>query len=169
MDSALIRLLIATYFPDAEWENAWCIALQESPSGLIPGPVPIGEMACMPEMASVDASKWGLFGLLDACWHPVMNPGSPFTLEQWANVLDANDNTWMASVIWSAYGWAAWSTAPACGLTNAPGGQIPHPEGPVPGLGAYQPSEQVPNWLGIVGGIGLLGLGALYVLGARRR
>ncbi|RJQ43378.1 MAG: hypothetical protein C4534_08250 [Gaiellales bacterium] len=76
----------------------------------------------------------GPFGLLDTCWDPASNPDSPFTREAWAMALDPNVNVWMASVIWSLYGWQAWSTCDECKSCETAGGEIPHPDSPLPSL-----------------------------------
>lgn len=145
--------LIQTYLPTSQWANANCISLAECDpaSPIYPNCVKDeGGIICGP--AQGPAKSYGLFGLLDVCWDPALNPQSPFTADQWAKVLDPNVNTWMASVVWSINGWRAWTTCSQCldcppcvystppclapcggNLCAVPGGPIPYPRGPLPG------------------------------------
>jgi len=121
--------LIQRYFPPEQWPAADCITMAECPSQDPIQVVDQGQIDC--GVGGVAARAWGLFGILDACWDPALKPTSPFTQEQWAQVLDPNVNTWMASVIWSRSGWGVWTTCADCQVCDVVGGTIPHPEGPV--------------------------------------
>ncbi len=123
--------LVQEYFPSDQWDKAQCILAHECQ-------VPMGEPCAVAvgpyECGSVtgDGIAYGPFGLLDLCWDPALNPDSPFSREAWCAVMDPNVNVWMASVIWSMYGWIAWTTCPQCGpCDTTPGGAIPHPERPL--------------------------------------
>jgi len=156
--------LIQRYFPPEQWDNANCVSVAEC------SPARQGYPAsCVGNEGWIDCGhgamqtrSWGIFQILDACWNPAMNPNSPFTPEQWANVLDPNVNTWMASVIWSQSGWGAWTTCEACQVCDVAGGDIPHPERPTTdGI----PPDGEPVIIG-GGGLGLLALvGAVAVGG----
>jgi len=157
--------LIQEYFPEEEWNNAGCIVNNECPPGEPGYPEScirdIGPAACL-SVQSDNARAWGPFGLLDICWHPSVNPASPFTQELWAKVLDPNVNVWMASVIWSAYGWAAWTTCGECTVCGTAGGTIPHPDGPLPSLSPPPPppvegsSGMAPVLIGLAVVVGLV-------------
>jgi len=129
--------LIQTYFPEREWQNALCMAKAECGSA-----TPCYPQACVTAQGliqcgdgqAVEARAWGPFQILDACWNPALNPASPFTAAQWAQVLDPNVNVWMASAIWSASGWEAWTTCNECKLCQSLPGDIPYPDGPLPEL-----------------------------------
>lgn len=129
------RYLIQRYFPASQWENAECISRRECSPDRQGYPASCigyeGWIDC--GQGPVEAHSWGIFQVLDACWNPAMNPNSPFTPQQWAQVLDPNVNIWMASVIWSRSGWGAWTTCGAdyCNICDVPGAAIPYPRGPV--------------------------------------
>jgi hypothetical protein len=149
--SALIKL----YFPQPEWDRAECIAALEcDPS--VPGyPVSCvsseGEIDC--GAGPQDSHAFGIFKLLDSCYNPIMNPASPFTLQQWSQVMDPNYNVWMASIIWSKYGWRAWTVCETCAACDIPGGPIPYPRGPVEGV------KSGANWLLLLGAAaGIVGM-----------
>lgn len=154
--------LIQEYFPEAAWNDAQCILEQECPlaspqwqTGCI---VPVGGYYCG-SVETANAKAWGPFGLLDICWNPSLNPDSPFGGDLWAMVRDPNVNTWMASKVWSLYGWGAWDTCPRCGICDtAPGGAIPHPDGPI--NVEIPPAEGLPLPLILLGAaaLGLAGL-----------
>jgi hypothetical protein len=137
MAAPAIETLIRTYFPEGEWEHADCILRHECPPTTEAYPA-----GCVREIGNYRcngveglARAWGAFGLLDVCWSPEVQSDSPFTPEQWARVLDPNYNVWMASRIWSLYGWSVWTTFNQCGIQSVePGGTIPHPEGPLANL-----------------------------------
>jgi hypothetical protein len=124
---------IQAYFPREQWEIADCIQVKEC------SPTREGYPdSCVAEEGLVDcghgpvqARSWGIFQILDACWNPALNPDSPFSPQAWAQVMDPNVNTWMASVIWSRGGWGAWTTCSLCDACSIPGGAIPHPDGPL--------------------------------------
>lgn len=139
--------LIQVYFPPDQWDNADIISVHEcSPdrSGF-PGSCvgPEGYIDCAGMRTTDFRSSYGPFQVFESCWNPAMNPRSPFTPAQWAQVLDPNMNIWMASVIWSSGGWGMWGTCGALNLCGVPGGPIPHPEGPVP-LPSIPPPEPGP-------------------------
>lgn len=133
---------VRTYFPEPQWAPALAVAYCECASGLS-GAVqtratwptdchtPVGPLDC--GFGSQQATKYGPFGLVDACWDPQLNARSPFTPDEWARVTDVACNTWMASIVWSINGWRAWSTCDAAGsllnfdVCGVPGGPIPHP------------------------------------------
>ena len=165
--------LIQTYFPEGQWGYALCIVEHECPPSTngypgacvrrVPRPIiPAGLWGC----------AWGPFGLVDTQWNPDFNPGSPFTLEQWAWVLDPNVNTWMASKVWSQYGWGMFPACPSCMVAStcrAPGGEVPYPDGPLPELSLPRlgiPAYAVPVFaLGI--GVGALAISLRTLLGRR--
>ena len=153
--------LIQRYFPPEQWENADCISMKEDPSQDPSAVNEEGAIDCGQGVVA-RARSWGLFQILDACWNPDMPNNSPFTPEQWANRLDPNVNTWMASIIWSRSGWGAWTTCEACQVCDVGAGAIPHPEGPV--------SDEVPpdgdgEPIIIGGGLGLLALVGAVAIG----
>lgn len=143
--------LIRLYFPPGEHERANSVALTECPTG---DPLQVrdeGWVDC--GQGQREAKSYGVFRLLDVCFDPALSPESPFTVEQWARRLDPNVNVWMASVVFSRYGWRAWTScgeAEACEYAGLP---IPYPRGPeadLPGAGGLV-------WLGALalGGYGL--------------
>ncbi len=160
--------LIQKYFPESEWERADCISTHEcSPSrdGYPKTCVANEGMIQCGSGGAVLAHSWGIFQILDACWNPDMNPNSPFTREQWAQVLNPEINTWMASVIWSRSGWSAWSTCDLCDACNVPGGSIPYPNGPAPEAPPPPPPPPILE-VGsaaplLLGGLGLIASGIL--------
>ena len=163
--------LIQRYFPPEEWEHAACISAAECPPGSSGYPASCtrnaGVLQCGAGMPYVNASAYGLFGILDACWDPAVNLDSPFTHELWARRLEPEVNTWMASVIWSRSGWRAWTSCADCRLCDFRGGAIPFPRGPDEGLA---PTLGAP----LTGGQILLGLafaigGIVYMVAAKRR
>lgn len=150
--------LMQTYFPKEEWDRANCIANSECNPSAVGYP-----NGCISDEGNINCGAgarlshaYGVFKLLDSCWDPEMNPTSPFTPEQWAKVIDPNYNTWMASVIWSRYGWRAWTTCETCAACDIPGGPIPHPRGPV------EAGEAAGiNWLLILGAAAVVGVGVV--------
>ena len=128
---------ITRYFPESQYANADCIQIKECPADTpgFPHVVTVqGAIDC--GYGLVDARAHGPWQILDACFDPALTPESPFTPEQWAGVYDPNVSTWMASVIYSTYGWRAWTSCSACGVCEVRGLPIPHPRGPVfPGGG----------------------------------
>jgi hypothetical protein len=152
--------LVSLYFPGSEYDRAWCIATRECP----PTPMPqsgIQFPECVKDEGLIDcgagpvqAKSWGVFGILDACWDPSLNPDSPFTPELWSRVLEPNVNVWMASVIWSANGWRAWTSCEPCNACDVMGGPIPYPRGPVEDV------ERLPS---LARPLVLVGLGAAFV------
>lgn len=156
--------LVQRYFPLSEWVRAECIIEQECPSSQASWPYSCiqakGWMTCGPNPTPRQASAYGMFGILDVCYDPALNPDSPFTAEQWQRVLDPNMNAWMASIIWSNAGWRAWTTCEACTACDVLGEPVPYPRGPI-----EEASSEVPWWL--------LGAGvaaaALYAWASRRR
>lgn len=126
---------VQRYFPIAEWERAECVIEQECPSSSPGWPYSCvreeGLMSCGTDPTPRQAHAYGMFGLLDVCYDPAANPGSPFTPYQWMNVLDPNVNAWMASIIWSYAGWRAWTTCPGCNACDVLGEPVPYPRGPV--------------------------------------
>lgn len=126
--------LIQRYFPPEEYEHADCISVAECPPSSLGYPAGcterVGVLRCGETLPYVNASKFGLFGILDACWDPEVNPDSPFTAELWARRMEPAINTWMASIIWSRSGWRAWTSCATCGLCQMPGGPVPYPRGP---------------------------------------
>ncbi len=166
---------IQRYFPEAEWDNANCITWRECTWGSPTYPNCIadeGYLRCNENAPYVNARSWGVFQLLDACYDPDINPSSPFTREIWAQRLDPNVNTWMASKLWSAYGWRYWSTAAPCELANSVGGVIPYPRGPVyddePCIFDCEPPLLVSvSIVPLVLGVGMIGLAAHLVLKKR--
>ena len=125
--------LIKRYFPPEQWEIADCISRREcSPDRQGYPESCVGDEGWINcGHGPVAAHSWGIFQILDACWNPDMNPNSPFTAEHWAQVLDPNVNTWMASIIWERSGWRAWTTCDFCDACDIVGGPIPYPRGPV--------------------------------------
>ncbi len=121
-----LQELIAVYFPEQERERALCIAQAEAVTAGVrdEGMVDWGQ-------GLKPAKSYGPFALVDVCWDPAMNPASPFSPEQWANILDPNVNVWAASVVWSHGGWRSWTTCGACGACEVAGGPIPYPRGPI--------------------------------------
>lgn len=160
--------LIQEYFPVEEWNNAQCIVNHECPPGDPGYPCncvrEVGPISCL-SVSSQNGRALGPFGLLDTCWDPGLNSASPFTADAWHLVLDPNVNAWMASVIWSHYGWSAWTTCPDCNLCDrTTGGDIPHPDGPLVNL-SFCPTPPPPEQSGsslapyVVAGAGIaLGL-----------
>lgn len=154
--------LIQIYFPPDQWENADCISSEECPPDWVgyPGTC-IGEegMVKCGEVVG-QARSWGVFQILDVCWSPYMNPASPFTEDQWDQVMDPEVNTWMASVIWASNGWSPWTKCSDCNVCQVPGGDIPHPEGPVTTPPGYEPpviiSPEVARGGMIALGIGMM-------------
>ncbi|RJQ43377.1 MAG: hypothetical protein C4534_08245 [Gaiellales bacterium] len=126
---------IQRYFPAEQWENADCISTHEcSPSreGYPESCIGFeGYIDCAGRPTADPRYSYGPFQIFESCWDPGKNPNSPFTPEQWSQVLDPNVNTWMASVIWSRSGWSAWSTCHGCGVCDVQGGAIPYPDGPI--------------------------------------
>jgi hypothetical protein len=155
--------LIQKYFPESEWDRADCISVKEcSPSREgYPSSCVVNEGLIRCGGDAVPARSWGIFQILDACWNPDMNPNSPFTREQWAQVLEPEMNTWMASVIWSRAGWQAWSTCDLCNACDVPGGTIPYPNGPAP---VSPPPEILPTTTQGQGSTGALLLGGLGLI-----
>jgi len=169
-----IGQLIRTYFPEGAWGDAACIVSHECPPTTEAYPAgcvkEIGRYLCGGvEMA---ARAWGPFGLLDVCWDPAVQSASPFTSEQWGRVLDPNYNVWMASRIWSQYGWQVWSTFNQCGIQSTqPGGAIPHPNGPLPELSGL-PANGTPGGFETVTllvGVAAVGLAVALHQGKRGR
>lgn len=158
------RYLIERYFPASAQDDAECIAGRECdpmragyPQSCVADE---GVISCNPNtLPYLQSYSYGPMQILDACWSPYRNPASPFTPEQWGMVLDPNVNIWMASVIWSRRGFAAWTTCGACGVCDVPGGAIPYPDGPVLPF----PPSPLPGGVGLtmVLGIGLVLTGAL--------
>lgn len=149
--------LIQCYFPPEQVENANCISLMEADPADPRYPAVIkaqGSIVCGGD--AVEAKSYGLFGILDACWNPDMRVDSPFTAEQWAKVLDPNMNTWMASVIFAANGWRAWTTCGDCQLCNVVGVPVLNPRGPVD---CSQPGSILPLAVAIVAHAGILAIG----------
>jgi len=165
-----IGQLIRTYFPEGAWGDADCIMRNECPPTSQAYPAgcvrEIGRYFC--NGVELMARAWGPFGLLDACWDPAVQPDSPFTPDQWARVLDPNYNVWMASRIWSQYGWTVWTTFNQCGIVGVnPGGDIPHPEGPVPELSGVVPIGTMAGTATLFLGAAALGIGALLYLAVK--
>ncbi len=167
---------IQVYFPQDQRENADCISTHEcSPDrdGYPDTCIAIEpQVKCDGTPASTQRRSWGVFQIFDSCWSPYMNPASPFSEEQWDNRMSPNINTWMASKIWGGGGWRAWSTSGACGVSNVPGGPIPHPRAPLTEeeidveLGEPPLPSPLPPGSNIVGLVGsaapiVLGLGCL--------
>ena len=136
--------LIHRYFPASEWDAAECIIGQECPEDISGWPYGCiryqGWMTCGTDPTPREARAYGMFGILDVCYDPAMNPESPFTPYQWQAVLDPNVNTWMASVIWSNAGWRAWTSCPACNCCDVLGEPIPYPRVP---LTSYQNQQRL--------------------------
>lgn len=165
--------LIQRYFPPAEHERANCIQLAEccpDDAGFPTSCVrPIGAVDCG-GLVVQNAVAYGIFGILDACWNPALNQGSPFTAAIWSQVMDPEVNTWMASVIWSRNGWGVWTTCGKCDACVNPGPPptgatypIPFPDGPATSLPpSTMQSALVP--------IAVIGVGAaVYALMASRK
>ncbi len=160
--------LIQKYFPESEWGCADCISVHECspnregyPQSCVANE---GMIRCRPDLPAVPARSWGIFQILDACWNPDMNPGSPFTREQWAQVMDPEMNTWMASRIWSGGGWGLWSTRDVyCPECTSSGGPTPYPDGPAPAPPppAPPPVERSGAAPLILGGLALMAGGLL--------
>ena len=77
---------IQRYFPREQWENANCISVaecspdQEGYPNTCESPVQ-GPLQCG-DSPTVDLPKsYGVFGLLDVCWDPAINPLSPVPAE----------------------------------------------------------------------------------------
>lgn len=163
---------IQHYFPPSEWERARCIAWNECPWDMTNWPnsceTPSGVHSCG-QSQSQNSTTYGPFMLMDVCWNPDLNPGSPFTAEQWAQVKDPMVNTWMASVIWSASGWRAWTTCSDCpGTCTVTGTPIPYPRGPFDAPLPPETPAETPSLVPLVAAIVLGGsYAALYK--ARRR
>ena len=164
--------LIQRYFPSAQWEIANCLSLAECCPDRQDYPhcvTPQGSVVCGGEPVT-NASSYGLFGLVDACWNPAMNASSPFTPAQWAQVLDPEMNTWMASVVYSLQGWSAWTSCSSCpdSCTNPgppPAGErwpVPFPNAPAP------PEQERPSVLLTLAPI-LVGAGVYVLLASQRR
>ncbi len=157
--------LIQRYFPPDQWQNANCITIEECPSQ---NPAYINTDQGLIDCGNgpVQSKSYGLFQILDACFDPSLTPTSPFTTEQWAQVLDPNINTWMASVIWSAGGWIRWTTCDVCGIRDVPGGVIPYPDAPL--LVPPPPELTVTNPMIPIIAVGV-GIGVFILLERGRR
>lgn len=156
--------IIRLYFPPTEWARASCVANAECDPASANYPT-----ACMGDEGGINcgagdrqARSFGIFKLLDVCWDPAMQSASPFTAEQWARVMEPNVNTWMASVIWSRYGWRAWTTCEDCVACAIPGGPIPYPRGP-----SNETISKGPGLLTIL--MASLAVGGVVYAGASRR
>ena len=157
--------LIRLYFPPSEWARANCIANNECSPDRVGFPETcVGEEGLIDccGLGAVQARSWGPFQILDACWNPDMPNYSPFTREQWAEVLDPNVNTWMASVIWSRSGWGAWTTCGLCEACGVAGGDIPYPNGPI-SLTVIPPEIVKVGAVPAVFGLGALILGLILL------
>jgi len=161
--------LIQVYFPPPQWQAAMCITAIECPPQSLDYPRCVvdastgGPIQCTGGQVVEHPKAYGLFGILDACYDPTLNPGSPFTPEQWGQVLEPEMNVWMASVIWSLHGWEAWTTCRICEVCQVEGGDIPYPLGP---RAPVQPPSQAMLIAGAIGGIAL---GAILVAARKGR
>jgi len=114
------------------------------------------------DSAVVDAPQsYGVFGLLDVCWDPAINPLSPVPAEWWARRMEPEVNTWIASLIWASGGWRSWTTAEAtgCNIASVPGGPIPYPRNPTE-LMSYDTGAS-DGLLALIVGVVTLGISAL--------
>lgn len=166
--------LIERYFPTDQQGKANCISLAEccpTEAGYPSCVIPAGAAINCGQGVVQNPQKWGIFGILDACWSPAYNPTSPFMAAQWEQVLDPAMNTWMASVIYSYQGWAAWTTCAmcegACEIGPPPAGTrypIPYPDSP------EQPVQANPFPTVLVAAAGAAAASVLIMsIAARRR
>lgn len=144
--------LIETYWPESEWVNAKAMlaniltayqppACHADPVNCVARGGP--HETCYDWQTPAQTHRYGLWLITDACWNPDLAAAeTPFTAAEWAQVLDPNVNTWMASVIWSIGGWGKFNGCndiygddPIAGVRSTlclhRGGPVPQPRHPV--------------------------------------